>query len=136
MISPISSRAREYVRSRATAVMSYQCRIERVVKGNHDEDSLVYTPGTRTLVYEGVCRVWEVSGASAVVLGDSDLDIATTQLSTPYDAPIARKNDEVVITSAPTQDDSLLGKRFQIQSHAKAGELRPTRRYTVTAVSK
>ncbi len=133
---PVSARARAYVRSRASMEMAYTCRIERVTKGTHDDDTLIYLAGTRTTVYEGKCRIWEISGAGAVVVGDSDLDIATTQLSTPYDAPVARKNDEVLILNAPTQDDSMLGKRFQIQSSAKAGELRATRRYTVTVVQK
>ena len=133
MVSPISPRAREYVRSRATAVMEYYCRIERVTKGNHDEDTLVYTPGSRTTIYQGYCRIWELSGTSGVQVGDADLDIQMTQLSTPWNAPLARKDDEVYIIEAPTQDKAMEGRRFQITSSAKAGELRATRRYAVKA---
>lgn len=135
MTSPITSRARGYVRSRATAVMEYECRIERVQKPTYNSTSLVATAGGRTTIYTGVCRIWEISGAQSVAVGDVDLDIQNTQLSTPWDAPVARKNDEVIILNAPAQDSHLINKRFQIQSSAKAGELRATRRYAVTVVS-
>ena len=129
----ISSLARDYVRSRATGVMGGLCRIERVTKGEHDEETLVYTPGARTTIYEGIFRVWEVSGASTVTIGgENDLDISSTQFSTPWDAPVARKDDEVIILEH--HDQAMVGKRLQIQSTAKAGELRATRRYNVTVV--
>lgn len=132
----ISSYARSYVRSRATNVMGYECKVERVTQGSHDETTLIYSPGSRTTLYEGVCRVWELSGASVVGLGDTDadLDIASTQISLPWDSPLLKKDDEIVIISAVT-DDTMVGKRFQVQSGAKAGELRATRRYAVMAIS-
>lgn len=134
MSSPISNLSRNYIRSRAEDTMEYQCVIERVQPPTYDDESLLATSGNRTTIYTGTCRIWEVSGAAAVALGDTDLDIQTTQLSTPWNSPIAKKNDEVVITDAPSWDEEMTGKRFQIQSSAKAGELRATRRYTVTSV--
>ena len=132
----ISSYARSYVRSRATNVMGYECKAERVTQGGHDETTLIYSPGSRTELYEGVCRVWELGGASVVGLGDTDadIDISTTQISLPWDSPLLKKDDEIVITGAVT-DDMMIGKRFQVQSAAKAGELRATRRYSVVAVA-
>jgi len=136
MVYPISRQAIDFVRKRATEVMQYQCRIERVTAGEHDEDSLVYTPGSRTVIYEGVCRVWEVSGGSPVVINESDIVMQSTNLSIPWDVPVVpQRNDEVLITSAPT-DPALLNKRFQIQDSAKAGEMRPTRRFTVISMEK
>lgn len=135
MTSPISSYARDYVRRTATNIMEYSCRIERVRQGEYDKDSLVHTSGSRAVVYEGICRIWEISATAAIALGDTDLDIQTTQLSTPWDSAIAQKNDEVLITDAPAWDEEMTGKRFQIQSSAKTGELRATRRYTVTSKS-
>ena len=132
----ISSTALNYTRSRmAQVMMGYECRAERITRGSHDEESLVYTPGSRETLYEGVCRVWEISGASVVGLGDTDaeLDISTTQISLPWDSPLLKKNDEIVITAADT-DEQMVGKRFQVQSSAKAGELRATRRYSVTGI--
>lgn len=132
----ISSYARSYVRSRATNVMGYECKVERLAQGSHDEETLVYSPGSRTTLYEGVCRVWELGGTSVIGLGDTDadLDISSTQISLPWDSPLLKKDDEIVITSSVT-DDAMVGKRFQVQSAAKAGELRATRRYSVVAIS-
>lgn len=137
MASPISPYARKYVRSRATAVMQYRCNAERVVPGSYDKISLVGSSGEReTIIEDSPCRIWEIQGASAVVLGDTDIMISNVQLSLPWDSEVLRKNDEIVITHAPTQDTSMLGKRFEIISTAKAGELRATRRYNVRAVEK
>lgn len=132
----ISSTALNYTRTRmARVMMGYECVAERISQGSHDEDTLVYSPGSREVLYEGVCRVWEVSGASVVGLGDTDaeLDISTTQISLPWDSPLLKKNDEIEITAADT-DNQMVGRRFQVQSSAKAGELRATRRYSVTGL--
>lgn len=135
MTSPISPFAREYVRSRAAAVMSYECRAERIMPGSHDDTTLLYTTGAAEVLYEGICRIWEVNGANAVAMGEGvEIDMQTTQLSMPYDAPLLKKNDEVLILNGPVQDTTMVGKRFQIQSSARAGELRATRRYDVTVV--
>lgn len=133
---PISSRAKKYVRDRATAVMAYTCKIERVVPPTYDNTTLIASPGSRTLIYEGICRLWEVSGGSAVVLGDADLIVQTTNLSIPWNVPVLpRRNDEVLITDAE-DDPFVIGKRYQIQTAAKAGEMRATRRFEVMAMEK
>lgn len=136
MSSPITAWARQYVRSRATSVMEYTCRIttrERV--GDYDEDTLVYTPeGMAEVIYEGRCRIWELPSANAVVVGDTEIYQQTTNLSIPWDTPdLIRRYDEVEILTAP-QDSQMVGKRYEIQTVAKAGELRATRRFEVTGV--
>ena len=134
---PISDRAKRFVRDRATAVMRYTCRIERVIPPTYDPGTLIASPGDRTTVYEGVCRIWEVSGGSPVMLGDTDLIVQSTNLSIPWDVSVLpRRNDEVLILTAPGEDPVTIGKRFQIQTSAKAGELRATRRFEVTAMEK
>lgn len=134
MVSPISSRARAFVRKRATEVMEYTCRIERVARPSYDEDTLLASPGSRTTVYTGICRIWEVASASQVLVGESDISMQHTQLSIPWNTPeVVKKNDEVIILTAP-QDSQIVGKRFQIDSVAKAGELRATRRFNVSMV--
>jgi len=41
----ISSTALNYTRSRmAQVMMGYECRAERITRGGHDEESLIYTP--------------------------------------------------------------------------------------------
>ena len=135
-MSLISSTALNYTRTRmAQVMMGYECVAERISAGSHNETTLVYTPGSRTELYSGRCRVWEISGASVVGLGDTDadLDISTTQISLPWDSPLLKKDDEIEITAADT-DSAMVGRRFQVQSSAKAGELRATRRYSVTGI--
>lgn len=135
MVNPFTDRARAYVRSRATSVMTYECKVERLAAPSYDETTLIASPGTRTTIIEfSVCRVWEVQGASVVNLGETELMVENVQISLPYDTPVLKKHDEIVITNTPTQDDTLLGKRFSVISSARAGELRPTRRYAVKAV--
>lgn len=129
----ITARARAYVRRRATQHMLYTVRVERVTPPSFDEVSLHATAGSRTTVYEGVGRVWEITGSTTINIGEADLDIQSTQLSLPWNAPLLKKNDEVLVTVAPT-DAAMVGKRYQIQSSAKAGDLRATRRYAISAV--
>lgn len=116
--------------------MQYKCKIERVTPGDHNEDSLVYTPGSRTVIYDGICRVWEISGGSPVVVSETDIVMQTTQLSIPWNVEvIPQRWDEVLVYDAPT-DPALVNKRFQIQDSAKAGEMRATRRFTVISMEK
>ena len=134
--SPISAEARRYVRHHATDVMEYSCRITRGSKPEgYDEDTLIYTPeGLAEVVYEGICRIWEVSGASSVMVGDTDVYQVSTNLSIPWDtAAVVRRYDEVLVTDAP-EDSQMEGKRFEIQTVAKAGEMRATRRFEITGI--
>lgn len=137
MKSPISPRARAYARRTATAVMQYHCRAERPSAPSYDETDLLGTPGTKTVIWDDmVCRVWEIQGAQIVDMGGNIQFVENVQLSTPYDAPVLKYKDEIVITYAPDQDTFLLNKRFQVVSGARAGELRATRRYNVKAMQR
>ena len=136
MISPISAYARRFVRARATAVMEYTCQItRRSGPGGYDENTLVYTAsGPQELLYDGPCRVWEVTAGGAVVVGDTDVYTQATQLSIPWDISVViMRYDEVEITAAP-QDSQMVGERFEIQGTAKAGELRATRRFDIISM--
>ena len=136
MTSPISAHSRQWVRNRATAVMEYTCRIERSgVPGGYDEDNLIYTvEGLAQVIYEGVCRIWEVASSQSVVVGDTDIYQMNTNLSIPWDTTEeVKRYDQVTILTAP-QDAQMVGKRYEIQTVAKAGELRATRRFEVTGI--
>lgn len=136
MVSPISAEARRFVRIRATEVMEYTCRITRGERPEgYDEDTLVYTPaGLAEVIYEGACRIWEVANAQSITVGDTDVYQMNTNLSIPWDSPeIIHRYDEVTILTAP-QDSQMVGKRYEIQTVAKAGELRATRRFEVTGL--
>lgn len=133
--SPISAYARSYVRRRATEVMEYTCRIERRSgKAGYDDDTLAHIQAPREVLYEGRCRVWEVTAGGAVVVGDTDVYTQATNLSIPWDTPVVIKRyDEVQILTAP-QDSQMVGERFEIATTAKAGELRATRRFEVISM--
>ena len=136
MTSPISAEARQYVRARATEVMEYTCRITRAEHPEgYDEDTLIYTPaGLAEVVYEGICRIWEVANTSAIMVGDVDIYQTNTNLSIPWNTTaIVRRYDEVLILTAPS-DSQMVGKRYEIQTVAKAGELRATRRFEVSGL--
>lgn len=136
MTSPISAEARQWVRARATEVMEYTCRITRGgVPEGYDENTLIYTPeGVADVIYEDICRIWEVASANSITVGDTDIYQMSTQLSIPWDTPaIVKRYDEVTILTAP-QDSQMVGKRYEIQTVQKAGELRATRRFEVTGL--
>ena len=131
MSYPISELAKAFVRQRATDVMAYTCRIERVHKPSFDQASGTAVPGSRVTIYEGKCRIWEVTGGAPVVIADDEITMQSTQLSIPWDTPqVPKRDDEVEILTSP-EDHTLVGKRFVIDSNAKAGELRATRRFAV-----
>ena len=130
---PISEMARRYVRSRATDAMRYTCQIERVTHPQVRSD-LTAIAGGKTILYTGICRIWEVSGGGSVVIGETDVSLQNTYISIPWDVPtVPQRNDEILILTSPDEPE-LIGKRFQINEVNKAGELRPTRRFQVTMV--
>lgn len=132
MVGQISTRARNYVRRRATAQMTHHCRIERITNPTFVEtaDDLLASPGDRTLIYEGICRLWEVAGnAAAVQVGQDEFVMQTTQLAIPWDSdPVPFRDDEVEITDSST-DAHMVGRRYRIMDVAKAGDLRASRRF-------
>lgn len=134
---PISKRAKKFVRNRATAVMKYDCRIERIKPAVYDEVDLTMTPPDHQTIYEGPCRLWGTSeDGMAIALGDTDHVIQTVRLSIPWDvAVVPQRNDEMEILSSHT-DPAVVGKRYQIQSSSKAGELRASRTFVVKAMEK
>lgn len=136
MTSLISNIALDFVRSRATELMDYECKIERVQLPSFDESTGKATSGGRITVYTGPCRIWEVSGGGPIMIGEDDIVMQNTQLSIPWNVtPVPKRDDEVEITSSHS-DTEVVGKRFVIDSAAKAGELRATRRFSVRGYEK
>lgn len=130
----ISNRARAYIRSRAEANLTYECRIERVSAGTFDVDDSIYTAGEATELYEGPCRVWQVSGGNAVDINSEGLVLQQTKISIPWNEGIGVKRDDEVKILAATYDAALVGKRFRIMDVDKGGDLRATRTFTVQTV--
>ncbi len=114
--------------------MTFYVQVERLSAASYDEVTLLASSGSRTVLWEGWVRIWEIQGDTTINIGEADLDIQSTQISFPFNTPLWKRNDEVLVLETK-HDDALVGKRYQIQSSAKAGELRPSRRYAVTAVN-
>lgn len=134
MVGQISARARSYVRNRATAQMNYWCSIERITGPNLDETTLRATSGGREIIYEGICRIWEVTGGGTFAVAEEEYALQTTNLSIPWDTdPVPQRDDEVEILEAPTDAD-MVGRRYRILDVAKAGELRATRRFQIQGI--
>lgn len=127
----ISPRALAYVRKQATEIMQAQCRIERVNPPTFNQTTGTAVPGSRTTIYEGRCRIWEAAGASVTFVGEDDVSLQSTQLSIPWDVNVLPKKDDEVQMISHNTDALIVGKRFVIDSSAKAGELRATRRFSV-----
>ncbi len=128
------SRARKYVRQRATATMSSQCQITRPKDPTFDKNTGLATSGTRTTIYTGKCRVWEVTGGGVTVITEEDIAEQNTQISIPWDtSPVPIKGDYIKITSS-VADSNLVNRLYLITDQAKSGELRATRRFSVKGV--
>jgi len=128
-----SSSALKYVRARATEAMNCTVQIYRRDRPEgYDEDTLVYTPeGPKELAYEGAARIWELSSGASVTVGDDDFYQQSTQMSIPWAvAEVIQQYDEVTVLSCAT-DDQMVGKRYEVQTAAKAGQMRATRRFEV-----
>ena len=130
----ISNRARAYIRSHAEVNMTYECRIERISAGDFDENDSIYTAGETVELYEGPCRIWEVSGASGIPINGEEIILQSTRLSIPWNEGVGIKRDDEVKITAATYDPALVGKRFRILDVDKGGDLRATRRFTIQGI--
>lgn len=127
----ISSRALAYVRERATGFMQSQCRIERVAKASFNQTTGRAVGGAKVVVYQGRCRIREMSAGGIVLVGEDDVFMQSTMISLPWDIPVLPKRDDEITITAHNTDPMMIGKRFVIDSSAKAGELRATRSFSI-----
>lgn len=127
--------AMAYVRQKATEMMNETCVIERVRPPSFDQLTGTGVPGSRTTIYSGPCRLWEVASGGPVLINEDEVLMQNTQLSIPWDIEtLPKRKDEIEIIGSRS-DDLVVGKRFVIESSAKAGELRSTRRFAVSSVN-
>ena len=111
--------------------MTATCRIERVKRPTFDRSSGTASPGDRSTIYEGPCRTYEVSGGGVTMIGEDTVSMQNEVISIPWDVEVLPKEyDEVQILTHDT-DPMMVGKRYVIDSSAKAGDMRPTRRFNV-----
>lgn len=134
MTRGISTRARAYIRSRADANLTYECVIQRVGVAAFNTGSSLYTAGAPSQIYEGPCRIWEITGGSVLDVNSEQIVVQQTKLSIPWNEGVGiKRDDEVKIITAP-HDSMIVGKRFRIMDVDKGGDLRATRRFTVQSI--
>lgn len=134
-MNPIQmTNARNFVRNRAPSFMTSTCTISRPKDPTFDINTGTASGGTRTTIYTGVCRVWEVTGPGVVTVGEDDIIQQTTNISIPWDTdPVPIRGDYIKIETSAT-DDNMVDRLFEIIDMAKSGELRATRRFSVQMV--
>jgi hypothetical protein len=135
MSNPIQmDRARAFIQSRAQDFMSTMCEVKRPKDPTFDITTGFGEAGTRTNIYNGKCRVHEISGGPVVMVGEDEISQQNTQISFPWDmSPVPIKGDYIKITSSRV-DTNLVGRVFKITDMAKSGELRATRRFSVVMI--
>lgn len=101
-------------------LMESSCVIRRPDQADEkvlDENTGEYGEPTYTVVYEGVCRVSTTRGGTPISVGHEVVMWQSTDIYVPYDAPMPRVDDIVVLTAAP--DPSLVGQSFVVLDVAR-----------------
>lgn len=130
----ISNRARAYIRSRATGNMNYTCQVQRIGAPSFDSVTGIYTAGEPSVLYTGVCRIWQVSGGGTVDVNQEGIILQQTKLSIPWNEGVGIKRDDEVKITAASYDPALVNKRYRILDVDKGGDLRATRTFTVQGI--
>ena len=131
MRTGLSKRTTQMVQKMATAQMLQNCVIERVLNPTYAANTLVASPGSRTTIYTGKCRVWEQENPSMVRVSETDFLAYQTILSLPWDTSAnVHLLDEMQLTISPT-DPLWVGARFRIQTAKFGGQIRPTRSFVL-----
>lgn len=130
-ISPFS---RSYIRTRSSELMSDVCQILRPGPGRvvYDVATKRAKNTSRTFIYTGKCRLWEVPSGQSQAYNDQDLVISQMFLSLPWDATVPEPEDQVLITTS--DDPSIEGQYYQVESIVRSGGLRAARRVLVQAI--
>lgn len=134
MSNPVQlDRAISTVRTQAEQFMRSTVTVRRHALPVFDINTGQSNSGANTLVYHGKARFWEVTGGGTVIVGEDEISQENTQMSIPWNASgVPIKGDLVKVDADP--DANMVGRVFAIQSMAKSGLLRPTRRYSVQMV--
>lgn len=86
-----------------------------------DEATLYVSSSNKQTVYQGKARVHRVTGAGVTVIGEMDLDTRSVTVGIPWDAPMPRQDDVVLISE--TTDARLSGQAFQVRDVSTGGLL-------------
>jgi len=104
------------LRSFQNSLMEAECRIERHYRGDDGNldpvTGLEDTSGYGT-VFEGACRYSTARGGAIVILGDGTYAPQSVSVFIPWDAPLPKWGDTVVITAGP--DPAVIGMVLIVQ---------------------
>lgn len=128
----VSGRSVAYVRDRIQSLMT--CRVSIYDSGNRilNPDTGRVTTSLTNPWYTGKARIWESSTGATVMMGDAAVTLMQTNISIPIDSGMPKKDQIVVVHSAP-QDTDLEGRAFRVIAVDGGGQIGAARRMTVTA---
>jgi hypothetical protein len=82
--------------------------------------------------YSGKARIWESNTGATAMMGEAAVTLMQTNISIPFHVGMPKKDQIVVVTSAP-QDPDLVGRAFRVIAVDGGGQIGAARRMTVTA---
>ncbi len=132
MPRPISAYASRYARDRAEVYMTAVGRILRMGAPTEDPDTLVFSSGAGTTLYNGKMRIWAVNSSGVLMLGEGEIDTRQTFISIPFAAVVPR-NDDIVVVDDFGGDENLESRAFRIIGVDGGGLTRASRRLTVVS---
>jgi hypothetical protein len=104
----------DYHRPTATASMDAECIITRPTSTGTTAPNGTYTPGSRTTIYTGVCRIVAppLINEGIRLAGEAQETHRHYQVGVRYDCPELAIDDLIEVTVAA--DTGLIGKQFRI----------------------
>lgn len=133
MRAPVpTKRARAYLYKQTVAQMTSQVTIHRPGTPSFNATSGTMTAQGATTIWSGPARIYSIQGSLQVV-GGGIASLGQTTISVPQDAPLAKVDDMVEVTSSP-DDPAIVGKQYRVIDVTEGGIVSPARQLTVTVV--
>jgi hypothetical protein len=130
----VSQRSREYVRDRIQDHMEAYVTIYRHGDADFSATTGLVTYPSRSPYYAGKARVWQLNDGDAVVSGEADITILTTNISIPWTAPSPLK-DDILVINRNVVDATTVGRVFRVMYVDGGGYIGGTRRMRCVSFS-
>lgn len=95
------------------------------------DNSLIVTAAAKEVVYEGKAHVHKSRGSGVTVIGEVDIDTRSTVVDIPWDAPVPRQDDVVVVDTS--SDTEMVSKALQVRDVDAGGLIHDRRVLTCTS---
>lgn len=124
-----SQRQRQLVRDFVEANMWAQIEILRGERGSFNETTgKLGGMANATTIYEGKARIRNINGAGVILVGEENVDTATTLISIPWGEVIPRRNDLVHVLGDDSADAEPDGQWFRVLDYESGGLFGEARR--------